>query len=173
MPIFIGGQFTKGGASENDYLAIVDPAAGTPIPSPTDTPTPTPTTTPTPTEIPTETPTLTPTPTSTPTPLPTLTPTPIPTPQTQESLAKPVVKWTPDYSSRRVRALVSRIKGVSYSISGSKDGKKRGGTCELDKRTNKIQCNVRLTKGKWLVSVIPSKKGVSGAATRRIFTFKR
>ena len=171
--IFIGGQFTKGGASENDYLAIVDPAAGTPIPIPTDTPTPTPTTTPTPTEIPTETPTLTPTPTSTPTPLPTLTPTPIPTPQTQESLAKPVVKWTPDYSSRRVRALVSRIKGVSYSISGSKDGKKRGGTCELDKRTNKIQCNVRLTKGKWLVSVIPSKKGVSGAATRRIFTFKR
>jgi hypothetical protein len=171
--IFVGGQFTKGGASENDYLALVDPAVGDPIPIPTDTPTPTPTTTPTPTEIPTETPTLTPTPTSTPTPVATLTPTPIPTPQPQESLAKPVVKWTPDYSSRRVRALVSRIKGVSYAISGSKDGKKRGGTCELDKRTNKIQCNVRLTKGKWLVSVIPSKKGVSGAATRRWFTFKR
>jgi hypothetical protein len=170
--VFLGGQFTKGNDIENDYLDILDTVT-TPTEIPTEAPTPPPTNTPT--NTPTQTPTATPTLTSTPTPIPTETPTltPIPTPQPQESLAKPVVKWTPDYSSRRVRALVSRIKGVSYAISGSKDGKKRGGTCELDKRTNKIQCNVRLTKGKWLVSVIPSKKGVSGAATRRWFTFKR
>lgn len=180
--VFLGGQFTKGNDIENDYLDILG-SATTPTEVPTEAPTLPPTNTPTntPTQTPTTTPTLTLTPTTipietptlTPTPLPTLTPTPIPTPQPQESLAKPVVNWSPDYSSRRVRALVSRIKGVSYAISGSKDGKKRGGTCELDKRTNKIQCNVRLTKGKWLVSVIPSKKGVSGPVTRRWFTFKR
>lgn len=178
--IFVGGQFTKSGDIKNDYLDILGSVAN---PTPTEAPTTNPTNTPTntPTQTPTATPTLTSsptnvpteTPTSTPTPVATATPTLIPTPQPQESLAKPVVNWSPDYSSRRVRALVSRIKGVSYAISGSKDGKKRGGTCELDKRTNKIQCNVRLTKGKWLVSVIPSKTGVSGAATRRWFTFKQ
>jgi hypothetical protein len=187
--IFVGGQFTKGGDSVQDYLAIVDAAAGAPIPIPTDTPTPTPTITSTPTETPGGTPTLTPTPTEspirTPTPTPIFTPTPIeppigtptvtpiPAPQPQPSLTKPVVKWSLNAASRRVRAFVSRIKGVSYTISGTLKGKERTGQCTLDNRTRKVLCSVRLTKGKWLVSITPSKQGVKGRPTRRWVTFRR
>jgi hypothetical protein len=200
--IYLGGTFmTVGGngslkSESRPRLAAIDDTptelpTSTPTVVPTETPTSTPTDTPTeiPTSDPTETPTSTPTviptetPVSTPTVIPTETPaatstpiptlTAIPTPLPQVRLAKPVVNWSPDAASRRVRAFVSRVRGVSYSISATLKGKERKGQCALDKRSRKILCNIRLTRGSWLVSITPSKQGVKGRPTQRRVTFRR
>lgn len=153
--IFVGGLFTKNEEIDSDYLALLDPVTGSNIPIPTPTPTPSPT------------PTLTPSPTPTPTPPPT------PTFGPQPVLSRPVVSWSPRYSTSVVRAFVKRERGISYSISATSSAATRTGRCSIDRRTRKVLCTLDLSKGTWLVSVYPHKQGITGPPARRRFTFRR
>jgi hypothetical protein len=165
--IFAGGSFTEGGDSNSDYLALLDPVQGSPIPIPTSTQTPTPSPSPTPTSTPTQLPT------STPTQIVTATPTVQPTPQPAPVILKPEVTWSSNQTSHRVRAFVTRRPRVSYTISATSGGVARSGQCAFDSRTRKTLCTITLTKGTWLTAVTPHKQGVAGPATRKRFTFRR
>jgi hypothetical protein len=147
--IFVGGKFTKSDDVQSDYLALIDPVTGAPIPIPTATPTPTPTAT------------------------PTMTVPPVPTVEPQPSMAKPVVKWSIRYTTSVVRGFVTRMKGVAYSISATSRGATKTGRCSIDRRTRKVLCTIDLSKGTWLVSVYPHKQGATGRPARIRATFRR
>jgi hypothetical protein len=163
--IFAGGLFTRGGDSPADYLTILDLTGGASIPTLT------------PTSTPTESPTWTPSPTATSTPtsspLPTITPSFIVTPLPVPRPARPVVNWSANSTSHVVRAIVTRVRGVSYSISGTSRGVEKRGRCKSNSNSRQLLCSIRLSRGTWIAAVTPTRQGVTGRAARHRFTFAR
>lgn len=89
-------------------------------------------------------------------------------PARQAPPRKPSAKTALNRKKRTFTAAISPEAGVSYSVSaslaGGKKAKTRAGKCAPVKKTGKVACTIKLSKGKWRVSILGSREGVSGAA---------
>lgn len=100
-------------------------------------------------------------------------PTPIPT-----APAKPAGKI--NVRGKTVRASVTPQPGVTYSIVGSEIKRAKAasgirtvtGKCKANAKSKKVDCSVKLAKGRWTVSVIPNKGGISGKALSKAVGIK-
>ena len=106
-----------------------------------------------------------------PPPAPVAPPAPAPAPSPAPSPG-PTAPSRPD-GKMVVRGRVASVRlnpeaGVSYSISASRASRRaRGRTGKCKAARGRIQCSVRLTKGRWTVSVVPARSGLTGPALRK------
>ena len=67
-------------------------------------------------------------------------------------------------------ASISALPGVTYLITATQAKKATAsaktktakGKCKPNKKTKKVDCTIKLAKGKWTVAITPSKDGVAG-----------
>ena len=83
---------------------------------------------------------------------------------------KPSGKFSINKKKRIVTALINPEAGAAHSIKatqarGSAGAKKKSrakvGKCVAVKKTKKVSCSVKLAKGRWLVSVVASRSGLT------------
>ena len=125
----------------------------------------------------------------------TVAPTPVtPAPVTPAPVAaptpKPETNWLSPDKSGVVSAMITPQPGVTYTADASsklagdsavgKVGKKLiKGSCKNikikqgKKKVARVSCRIKLTKGKWLVSIRPKKNGVFGIVNSKIYTIKK
>lgn len=81
---------------------------------------------------------------------------------------KPSAVFSLNRKKRVFSAAVKAEAGVGYSVSatqvGAKKPKTRTGKCTTVSRAKKVSCSVSLARGKWLVTILPSRDGVAGTA---------
>ena len=100
--------------------------------------------------------------------------TPDPTP------AKPAVVWpsVEKAKTKTITALIAPVAGVSYTLTASSGKKLKKGSCKNviikqgKKRVARRSCTIKLSKGKWLVSITPTQGSMIGTASRKTYSFK-
>ena len=101
---------------------------------------------------------------------------PIPTPASKP--AKPAVTWSSSAKTKTVTAVITPVTGVTYRLTAKRGRVTKTGSCKNvtvkqgKKRVARRSCTIKLTKGKWLVSVTPKKGSVSGTVNRKSYSFK-
>lgn len=89
-------------------------------------------------------------------------------PYLSPSLARPAVGWMPA-SRRTVRLRIFEPVAASYSVIATRPGKIRRGRCGTVSEGATLNCRLRLSRGKWMVSVAPRRDGAEGTpAFRRV-----
>jgi hypothetical protein len=82
-----------------------------------------------------------------------------------------------DSRSDTVRAVIRAEVGVVYSITASpftskaaakKPAKLKKGKCVANRKKKTVTCALKLSRGRWTVSITPKKNGVAGAATKKV-----
>ena len=82
-----------------------------------------------------------------------------------------------DSRSDTVRAVIRAEVGVVYSITASpftskaaakKPAKLKKGKCVANRKKKTVTCALKLSRGRWTVSITPKKNGVAGTATKKV-----
>ena len=82
-----------------------------------------------------------------------------------------------DSRSDTVRAVIRAEVGVVYSITASpftskaaakKPAKPKKGKCVANRKKKTVTCALKLSRGRWTVSITPKKNGVAGTATKKV-----
>ena len=88
---------------------------------------------------------------------------------------RPSVKWKASKKKRTVTATVKLAAGsnVTHSLTARKlrAKKSKAGKCKLDKKKTRAVCSIKLSKGRWSVSVTPRQGTLAGTASTRNFRF--
>lgn len=71
---------------------------------------------------------------------------------------------------KRVSVIIKPTPGVRYAIGAERASKasiagiakSTRGRCKANKKTKKVECAIKLSRGRWKVSITPSKSGVAG-----------
>lgn len=88
---------------------------------------------------------------------------------------KPQAKWKASKKKRTVTAIVKLATGstLTHAISAKKlrAKKSKPGKCVVDKKKTNATCTVKLSKGRWTVSITPSQGTLAGTATSKTFNF--
>jgi hypothetical protein len=99
-------------------------------------------------------------------------PAPAPTTATVAPKAPAGVKWTTPPSSKvAYQATFSAAPNTTYAISAAPAAKKKSGTCSA--KSGKVTCKIKLTKGKWIVSITPISNGISGTPVKKTIVLKK
>ena len=89
--------------------------------------------------------------------------------------ARPAVKWKAAKKKRTVTATVKLAAGstVTHAITARKlrAKKVKAGKCKVEKKKTVAICTVKLSKGRWTVSITPRQGTLAGAARSRNFKF--
>ena len=91
--------------------------------------------------------------------------------------AKPAVTWSSAKKTKTVTAVITPISGVTYTLTAKNGSKTKLGSCKNvtvkrgKKRVARRSCTIKLAKGKWLVSVTPTKSKLKGTANSKSYRF--
>ena len=100
---------------------------------------------------------------------------PLPTPASKP--AKPAVTWSFSAKAKTVTAVITPVAGVTYRLTAKSGRITKRGTCKNvtvkrdKKRVARRSCTMKLAKGKWLVSVTPTKSKLKGTANSKSYRF--
>ncbi len=99
------------------------------------------------------------------------------TPAAPAAPGRPNAKMTLNKRKKVVVAAVAPVAGVTYAISASAKGsgkkaKVLKGKCTPNAKTKKVDCAIRLAKGRWTVSVTPTAGTTLGAPLTRSVTVR-
>ncbi|MEI7626469.1 MAG: hypothetical protein WCK06_10040, partial [Actinomycetota bacterium] len=92
--------------------------------------------------------------------------------------AKPAVTWSSSAKAKTVTAVITPVTGVTYRLTATSGRVTKTGSCKNvtiaqgKKRVARRSCTIKLAKGKWLVSVTPTKSKVNGTANSKSYRFK-
>ena len=96
---------------------------------------------------------------------------PAQTPASGQRPTAPRVLWSANRRSNRVTAIIKPVSGVPYTLTAARGKAQRSGSCQAVTLKGKklVRCEVTLSDGGWKVSALPTKAGVSGAASAKRF----